>query len=102
MLLSNTFVIASVGASPDSDSIGESESESGLDPDSDSTLVESELDSTSVDSDSSAMDSDSGLMDSGSDSTPVDSESQWVHVSPVENIQGKFKLSYAITHTWLK
>ena len=66
----------------------------------DSTLVDSDSDSdsTSVDSDSSAVDSDSGLMDSDSDSdsTQVDSDSQWVQVSLVRNIQGKFKLSYAI------
>ena len=69
-------------------------------PDSDSTLVDSDSDSdsTSVDSDSSAVDSDSGLMDSDSDSdsTQVDSDSQWVQVSPVRNVQGKFKLSRAI------
>ena len=67
-------------------------------PDSDSTLVDSDsdLDSTSVDSDSSAVDSDSGLMDSDSDSTQLDSDSQWVQVSPVRIVQGKFKLSCAI------
>ena len=69
-------------------------------PDSDSTLVDSDSDSdsTSVDSDSSAVDSDSGLMDSDSDSdsTQVDSDSQWVQVSPVRNVQDKFKLSCAI------
>ena len=68
--------------------------------DSDSTLVDldSYSDSTSVDSDSSAVDSDSGLVDSDSDSdsTQVDSDSQWVQVSPVKNVQGKFKLSCAI------
>ena len=69
-------------------------------PDSDSTLVDSDSDSdsTSVDSDSSDVDSDSGLMDSDSDSdsTQVDSDSQWVQVSPVRNVHGKFKLSCAI------
>ena len=80
-------------------------------PDSDSTLVDSDSDSdsTSVDSDSSAVDSDSGLMDSDSDSdsTQVDSDSQWVQVSPVRNVHGKFKLSCAIMDEirgryWLK
>ena len=69
-------------------------------PDSDSTLVDSDSDSdsTSVDSDSSAVDSDSGLMDSDSDSDSiqVDSDSQWVQMSPVRNVHGKFKLSSAI------
>ena len=69
-------------------------------PDLDSTLVDSDSDSdsTSVDSDSSDVDSDSGLMDSDSDSdsTQVDSDSQWVQVSPVRNVHGKFKLSCAI------
>ena len=69
-------------------------------PDSDSTLVDSDSDSdsTSVDSDSSAADSDSGLMDSDSDSdsTQLDSDSQWVQVSPVRKVQGKFKLSCAV------
>ena len=54
-------------------------------PDSDSTPVDS-------DSDSTLVDSDSGLMDSDSDSIQVDSDSQGVQVSPVKNIQGKFKL----------
>ena len=64
----------------------------------DSTLVDSDFDSnsTSVDSDSRAVDSDSGLIDSDSDSTQVDSDSQWAQVSPVRNVQGKFKLSCAI------
>ena len=34
--------------------------------------------------------------DSDSDSTHLDSDSQWVQVSPVRKVQGKFKLSYAI------
>ena len=72
------------------------EIEGDLSPDSDSTLVDSDSDSTSVDSDSSAVDSDSGLMDSDSDSTQLDSDSQWVQVSPVRKVQGKFKLSCAI------
>ena len=72
-------------------------------PDLDSTLVDSDSDSdsTSVDSDSSAVDSDSGLMDSDSDSdsTQLDSDSQWVQMSPVRKVQGKFRLSCAINHT---
>ena len=58
----------SVGGSPDSDSMGEAESESalGLYP------CGLGLDSTLVDSDSSTVDSDSGLMDSESDTTQVD------------------------------
>ena len=86
----------SVGANPDSDStLVDSDSDSdSTSVDSDSSVVDSDSDSDSTSVDSDSSDSDSGLMDS--DSTQVDSDSQWVQVSPVRNVQGKFKLSCAI------